>query len=324
MGIISFYHCVNSGDLLANLSGIRATCRKDNVKALIYQKIDQIGHYYEGASHPLVDGQGNMVTMTDKMLAMLKPLIMAQDYIEDVKAHDGEKFDVDLNRIHNGVFVNMPYGPIQMWPWFVFPFMRCDLSEQWLHVPENKTLNVSGVNNKYPRKLEDCLILNFTERYRNTKIEYQFLRRYMNRLIFAGTDKEYNLFCSQWKLDIPYLQVNDFLELAQAIAGAKGFLGNQSMCWNIAEAMKVPRICEYFARAPNCFPFGKDGALFLYQGDVEECVMKIMNADRSTLPCPVCTISNSSSFTKSDVDYYTCKACGTIYSKYLQQEHLLF
>jgi 2-polyprenyl-3-methyl-5-hydroxy-6-metoxy-1,4-benzoquinol methylase len=320
---ISYFHAVNSGDIISTMAGIRHDCYKNNRKAIIYQKLNQIGHYMEGSVHPLKDGLGNMVTMNEAMLKMLKPLVEAQDYIEKLVPFDGEKCDVDLNRIHDGTFVNMPYGPIQMWTWFVFPFLRCDLSEPWLIVPYNDSINVSGVNNKYPRKIEDCIIINFTERYRNTAINYQFLRRYKKSMVFAGTEHEYKLFTGMWKLDIPYLQVNDFLELAQAINQCKLFIGNQSMCWNIAEALKVPRACEYFARAPNCFPFGKDGALYLYQGDVEDYVNQIMNADKSKLLCPVCDTDNHSEFVKEGVDYYKCSNCETLYSKYLEQNNML-
>ncbi len=318
--VVRYFHAVNSGDLIASMPGMRHRFRKSGRKAVIYQKLNQRGHYMEGSTHPLTDGHGTLVTMNEGMLKLLKPLVESQEYIEALLPFDGQEFDVDLNRIHDGTFVNMPYGPIQMWPWFVFPALRCDLSESWITVSLNDKINVSGTNNKYARKLEDCLILNFTERYRNTTLNYQFLRKFKDRLVFAGTQKEFELFTGAWKLDIPYLQVNDFLELAQAIAGAKGFLGNQSMCWNIAEALKVPRACEYFSRAPNCFPQGEGGALYLYQGDVEDWVFQLMNESRTKLMCPVCETENESTFSKQNTDYYRCKNCQTLYSRYLQQE----
>jgi hypothetical protein len=89
------------------------------------------------------------------------------------------------------------------------------------------------------------VIINFTERYRNTMIDYNFLKHYAPDLIFAGTEREHWLFCNQWGLgSVPRLVVKDFLELAYAIKNCRFLLGNQSMNWNLAEAMKTPRLLE--------------------------------------------------------------------------------
>ena len=88
-------------------------------------------------------------------------------------------------------------------------------------------------------------------------------------ILFAGLENERELFCSTWNLDIQRLEVKNFYELAAEIAGCKFFLGNQSFCYQLAEAMKVPRILEIFPMMPNVIPVGSDGYDFYHQGSLD-------------------------------------------------------
>ena len=56
-------------------------------------------------------------------------------------------------------------------------------------------------------------------------------------------------------LSIPRIELNNFLELTQYIKGCRFFMGNQSMAWNLANAMGKARIIEMCQFAPNCQPF---------------------------------------------------------------------
>ncbi len=73
--------------------------------------------------------------------------------------------------------------------------------------------------------------------------------------MYAGTPEEFDLIRQEIP-SIKYLETNDFYELAQAIQGAKIFVGNSSMCFAIAEGLKVPRILESCSFAPNVIPTG--------------------------------------------------------------------
>jgi hypothetical protein len=80
------------------------------------------------------------------------------------------------------------------------------------------------------------------------------------------------------KKEIPQLEwkpVNDFLEMAQIIAGGKFFIGNQSFPYAIAEAMKVKRILEVCFYCPNVVIHGKDGYDFYFQKNFEQLVEKL-------------------------------------------------
>jgi ADP-heptose:LPS heptosyltransferase len=115
----------------------------------------------------------------------------------------------------------------------------------------------------------DKVIINFTQRHRNYLINYFFLREHQDKLVFAGLAKERDLFCKNWNLDIPLLEPDNFYHLAQNIKHCKFFLGNQSFCFQIAEALKVPRILELFPMMPNVVPIGENAYDFYHQGGVE-------------------------------------------------------
>lgn len=266
MGTFTLKHSINSGDLVAAMAGIRHLYRRSGKKSVIYQRLDMPGQYYQGAVHPVKDDQGTQVTMNERQWEMLKPLLEAQEYIDHCEEWVGQPVDINLDQLLEGNFANKPYGIIQRWPFYVIPSMACDLSESWLEVNEDATINTGRQ-----------VIINYTQRYRNHLISYFFLEKYKDTLVFAGTKEEHESFNKMYKLDLPYLQVNNFLDLAKAIKAAPFFAGNQSMCYQIAEAMKTPRLLELCTFAPNTFPIGPDGYDYFNQASVEyyfETLMK--------------------------------------------------
>lgn len=257
------FHAVNPGDLIAAMGAIKRYYEATKRKVIVSQSISTLAAYYQGAVHPTVDETGANVCCNVPMWEMLKPLIESQEYIHSFEKYQGQKIDLDFNVIRNKTFVNLPNGPIQGWIPLAFPDLSFDLSKPWI-----------TINGKCPERIskqvKGKVIINFTERYRNTIVDYFFLKNYAPDIVFAGTEKEHYLFCSRWNLDIPKLQVNDFLELAHAMKECRFFLGNQSMCLNICEAIKVPRILEICQYAQNCIHMiGEDSYGFFHQVGVE-------------------------------------------------------
>lgn len=250
---ISFKHLANFGDIVATMCGIKSICEQLGKRADIYQWLNVEAQYYQGAVHPVTSEEGKMVCMNKSVFEMAKPLIESQDYVNSYQEWKGEKVSVDLDIIRNKLFVNLPHGAIQTWIMLAYPDMQADISKAWIKV-------------KASPKYKDKIIINFTERYRNTMISYFFLKEYQNEIVFTGTEKEHEKFCSLWGLSIPRIELNDFLELAQYIKGCRFFMGNQSSAWNLAIAMGKPSILEMCQFAPNCQPFvGTDNLGFYHQ-----------------------------------------------------------
>lgn len=264
---IKVVHAINAGDLIASLAGIKHLCESKGDKAIIYQQLNRPGEYYPNAFHPIEDDQGRPVCMNEKTFDMLRPLLLAQDYIEGFEVYTGQQVDYDLDAVRLKVYCGAPHYPLQKWLWMAYPEMATDLSRPWLKVD----IELLGM---------DKILVNFTERYRNYAVNYFFLKQYESDLLFVGTDDEYKRFKEAYNLDFPKLIINDFYDLALALKSCRFFLGNQSMCWNMAEAMKVPRILELFPYAQNCNSYGANGYEYYHQHAVEHYVNQLYNENK--------------------------------------------
>mgnify|MGYP006935478537 CR=1 FL=1 len=245
-----------AGDLISFLSGIKRMYEITGKKGVIYQRLGMEGASYEGAMHPFMNERSHPVCMNEYMFCMLRPLLIQQEYIEDFIIYEGQEANFDLDLIRLERYTNQPKGSLNRWFNYVFPQMASDLSKSWLNVPEYE-------------KTKDKIIINFTFRHRNPIIQYHWLKEYQGEIIFAGLQNEYEVFCDTWKLGIERLVVKDFMELASAIKSCKLFLGNQSFCFQLAEALKAPRILEIFPLLPNVIPVGDNAYDFYAQHAVE-------------------------------------------------------
>lgn len=265
MGAKRFKHMANSGDLIACMAAMKKYNELTGNNIIVCQQLNVKANYPSGATHPVMDEKGIMVCMSAKMLGMIEPLLLSQEYIEDVEVYVGQKVDFDIDEIRQKTFVNLPYMAIQQWIMMAYPDLGTDLSNPWIDVPP-----IEGFENK--------IIVNFTDRYRNYVINYFFLKEYQEHLIFAGAKTEHENFCKEWNLEMPYLEADNFYDLARIVKSCKFLLANQSMMWNLAEAMKSPRILEMCSSAPNCQPFiGKDSYGFFHQVSVEYYVKYMFN-----------------------------------------------
>jgi len=258
-------HFCNPGDLVAMLASLKGYYEKTGRKVRLLQQLNVPAQYYPGATHgTLSDSDSStMVCMNQHIFDMIRPLVISQEYIEDLEVYEGQSpLTIDLDVIREKVFVNLPHGSIQSWPMYAYPDLAYDLTRPWITLPEIEHPIIDYIKGK--------IIVNFTERYRNGNINYFFLKKFKERLVFAGTEREYMLFTNTWGIDIPRLEVKDFLELAYAIKYCKFLLCNQSMCWGIATAMGSPRILEVCRYAVNCLPFyGEKNYGFYHQTGVE-------------------------------------------------------
>ncbi len=256
---ISFKYSGLSGDVIHYMAGIKAVCERQDCKADIYLWLNQHMKSYDGAVHPYGD-----VMITDYAFEMLRPLLEAQEYVSSVQAWKGETIMVDMDRMRQ-TQVGMPYGSLSSWVGLCFPDMQADLSQPWLGGGKCATWDEEVTKETNPAwEYGETVLVNRTQRYRNPYVSYFFLKDYKN-IMFTGMPEEHAEFCKDFELDIPLLKVRDFLELSDYICNCRLFIGNQSMCFAIAEGLKIPRLLEMCPAAPNVHPVGADAHYFFFQ-----------------------------------------------------------
>ena len=247
----TFKHSGNSGDIIYALPTVLAL--KNEKSAEFYLQLNQQGC---DKSHPL-----GGVMLNEKMAEMLLPLLDTQHYIDKVGIFNGQTIDYNLDLLRE-LPISLAAGDISRWYFHIFN-VYADLSKPWINVVPNT-------------QYKDSIILARSERYLNPYFDYSFLKKYPN-IVFVGVEKEFQLMKKQVP-NAQFVSVNNFLELAQIIAGGKFFIGNQSFPYSLAEAMKTPRILEMCYYAPNVVIHGANGYDVYFQKYLEERVDFLFNS----------------------------------------------
>jgi hypothetical protein len=197
--------------------------------------------------------------LNESVVKKLEPLLLQQPYINELAIYQGENIDFDFDFIRRYPFMHNA-GSIPRW-YFYFFAINADLGRPWL------TVTPSDV-------YKDYIVVARSFRYRQPLINYRFLSKYP-KIVFVGLPDEFEDMKKAIP-DITYQPVNNFLELAQIIAGCRLFIGNQSFPFSIAEGLKVKRILEVYIPCPNVIPEGNNGYDFIYQPQFEKLVERIM------------------------------------------------
>ncbi len=173
----------------------------------------------------------------------LRPLLEAQDYIHSCRYTHSTPFstDYDLNRFR------IPWK--QRTARDFDSILKLHMDAFQLPMPTKPWLTVND-----PIVIENRpIVVNRTARYQNLEFPWsRFIEKYHRQIVFVGTYQEYELFggfAPHCKFD--YYHTKNALELAQVIAGAKLFVGNQSLPLAIAHGLYKPVLVEEWEKNPN-------------------------------------------------------------------------
>lgn len=269
MKIVTLLHSFPAGDLLSVLPGLKQVSKDNDCKWIIYQRVNQsygVHGAYLNAKYSIFNEEGEPVMMNLPTLKALRPLLLAQDYIEDFREWNGESVDFNFDALREQP-TTMPGGAISRWAFYLWPDMATDLSKESITIPYKIDQRVIGK-----------ILVNRTERYNNILISYNFLKQYGDKVMFVGLPNEHEVFCKQNKLDIPRLEAADYLEIAHALYNCKFFLSGQSSIFQVAEHLKIPRILEVCNSIPNVIGSGPGFYDFLTQRALEYYTAKLFNS----------------------------------------------
>lgn len=227
----AYYHSGNLGDVIYALAAIRLA---GGGKLLLGPKQRKTSP----AGNPIKSGA----------YAMLAPLLDVQPYVTKhafVERHPGTDAALDLNTFRNSwddvelrtrtrinTLVRMHCHILGVDPQF-------RQNVPWLTVPH-------PINTPY-------FVFHRSARYRDPDYPWAaVLRHFEGRLLFVGLPEEYREVRDVFKIKLGYWQPRDFLELASVIAGAKGFVGNQSFPCAIALGLGQRVLQEAWPTSPDC------------------------------------------------------------------------
>ena len=195
------------------------------------------------------------VHMTTSTAQFVKPLLEKCQFINEVTFGDqiparAVSFDVERsNKVLNTLGGEMRQS---CYNWDCFDLPR----EFWKPVLEVEP------NYKYKGKI----LITLSQRYVSSIVDYKMLEQFKDIMVFAGTEREFEVFNKNYfELKERYVPTN-LLEVAQVMKGAVGFIANQTGFFAVAEAIKIPRIllpCDFikvegknFFGPKNVLPLG--------------------------------------------------------------------
>jgi len=231
----TFKHSGAFGDLLYSLPIVKHFGGGE-----FYLHLDQINwigqHYY--GSPPTAFHQGRM---TQGDFAYMQDFMLAQDYIDSFKVLDPKTHAIthNLDRFRP-TFVGHPDNYINIYSSvFGLDPESADTAEStpWLTVPK-------------PREIKDrSVVISRSQRWIPTQPSAQWQewkqQGLENKATFIGLPEEHAAFREATGWNVPYLATSTMLEVAEVIAGADTFIGNQSSNLALAIGLGIPNIhCE--------------------------------------------------------------------------------
>ena len=254
----TYKHSGTLGDLIYSLPIVKHT--GGGKFYLHLNQIDWIGkHYYGAEPNPFHQGR-----MTMKDFLFMEPFMKAQRYITGFEPLDPRTAEISHNLDKfRAPFVGHPGNYVDI---FASCFGINDPTEQmllrttpWITVPETKT--VEGKN----------IVINRTSRWlpgEKNPVWAQWVEDgVIADAIFIGLPEEHKAFEQFIGTSIDYQPTKDLLEVAQYIAGADKFIGNQSVALSIAIGLGKEYYCEARRDLPiernECyFPAQPNGSYF--------------------------------------------------------------
>ena len=242
----TFRHSGTLGDLIYSLSIVK---KMDPGKFLVaLHNIENcVSQYGYRPDEVATEHQGRL---TESDYEWLKPLLKRQSYIDSVGTwvQGDPEPTVDLDRFRGTLFRGFEGNYVQAYHLaFGLPFSMQDLDSAWL---EADPVTVAPI------------VISRTSRYQSPSGEavWQSLVKQpgvLDNAVFVGNTLEHATFESAVGVTIKHHVVENFLELANMVAGAQMVMANQNFVFSLAMALGRPAVLETIKIKPlqqnECF-----------------------------------------------------------------------
>jgi hypothetical protein len=232
----TFKHSGDLGDIIFALPAIRALGG-----GILY--LDPDG----GFVTPLTKNADKVRTkLNAEAIDSLRPVLMQQPYIQEVRHWHGEAVDHDLDEFRRHLrFSNISDSHLA-----AFNLSPAERDTAWLSIADPIVIEGRPI------------VISRSVRYHGNHIFWEMsLPKLKETAVFVGYPKEHEIFEYTFGHQVPFYPTPDILTLARVIAGCEKFVGNSSFPHALAEAMKKDLVNEVFRVAPNTI-FKRPGAQY--------------------------------------------------------------
>lgn len=191
---------------------------------------------------------------TPDLIGALEGLFLAQEFVDEVALHRGQKIDYDLSTFRNGGYKLGDTIMERQRRWLNAP--KPDISKPWLTLP--------------PTFIKDAarIVINRAPRWIGFHFPWLSVAdNFREHAVFIGLPEEHKEFCKAFG-KVEYRHTPTLLDAAQLINGSELFIGNQSACNAIANGLHQKTLLEVCPYAPDCF-YPRDNVCFSCDGSVK-------------------------------------------------------
>tara|TARA_B100001123_G_C15262039_1_gene1006935 strand:- start:862 stop:1779 length:918 start_codon:yes stop_codon:yes gene_type:complete len=253
---INFLHSGHLGDVINALPLIKEISKTKKCNYYI-EANKRLPDHVVDRSHPFGE-----FYLNDKAINMMLPLLKEQKFINIAEKYSNQNIDVNLN-----IFRELPLN------------FNLDSVRWYFHLTGiHANLNESYVQVSPHNHIQNKIIITRSSRRKNYLINYKFLNKYKN-ILFLGLENEY-LDLKKEIINLEFHNCKNFLEMAQIIKSCRLLIGNLSLGFALAEAIKVPRLLESGPNFPLVYPNGGDGYDFYFQEHFEKLFDRIYSKER--------------------------------------------
>jgi hypothetical protein len=252
--MIKIKHSGNAGDIIYSLNAVRSASLLHDEQVVLFLKLDVPIQLHPSFKHPL-----GGVMLNKYMFDNLKPLLLECEFIYDVLPYTNQKIDYDFDKFREVGF-NLGAGDIKKWYLYAYPELQEHYSNDYFF-PKI-----------FEKRSPQYVVVNRSERYNNGQLDYSILNQINCQIYFVGTETEYALM-KQKVEKLEYIKHFNFLQLKHFISYADLFIGNQSMCYSIAEQCGANRLLEVYYGCPNVITKGYE----MYNQEGFEYALKHLN-----------------------------------------------
>ena len=203
-----------------------------------------------------------------KSLLSVKQLLETQPYFNEILCF---KNTIDFGGLYKAFdlggirkkYVNMKNGDIQLRYNHLYRTLKhFQLNDPWI---------ILNKNQKYDFAKNKIIVFRST-RYRNNNVNFNPLKQYQDKMILIGSSEDRTNFIKDNNFQPNFYQTKSLLQVANILNNCAFCVGNQTCYFAIAEALKIPRLCELSSDIPDVIPKGDYANDFVNNDDLDICL----------------------------------------------------